>query len=971
MQVLGAVGVTVDGDTRTISSRSQRVVLSMLAARPNLDVPVDLLVDALWPETPPRTAVSSLRTYVSRLRGMLGQALVGTPGSYRLTIEELDLDLLCFERLLDDAATAAPAVALDLIEDAVALWRGSPFGDVGDVDPIRAVTARLEERWVTAREDRAVALLSCGRASDAVAATEELIADHPLRERVWVTLIEALTQTARPTEALRAYQRAVDALADAGLEPTAELRRAETVALASETDTPARRTVALPPSSFVDRPRDRAELARLTASWPIVTLVGPGGVGKTRLARTVAADIEHRFAAGVRVIELAGVDDAVQVAAVVADKLGLVVGPDGPFAALESVGDLDLLVMIDNCEHVIDAVARLVVHLTSGGRRLRILATSREPLAVDGEQRWPVDPLPVSGSDSGVQLFIERVRSARPAYSPNNEELALIAEIVERLDGLPLAIEMAAAAAGTMPVTKLHQRLEDELELPALKRRDLDERQRTLKALLDWSLRLLDDEARSMFRSLSVFAGAVTEDDVAHVSGHGRPLEALCRLVDHSLVQVDTTGDESHFGMLRTVRQRAREAASEDLDSLRRRHAGWLLEAVTSADRRLRSPDERVAHDRLERLLDDARVAVGWARDHDATLSVQLTGRMYLYGQTRLRDEVLGWAAETVDAAPEALSGPDGELALAAAAHRAINSGDLDRARRLVERAVGLNSAAAHPLVFEILSDVHLFAGNTEGAREAARSGLVSASDVGDPHGIVVCLTNLVLADAYAGDHQAAARTAEAFTAPAELAPSDRGWLHYVEGERMLDLDSESALTALNQAATSADAVGNGYLATLARVSYASLLSRTGDPAVASGPFAELVAHWRTHGDRTHLLTTLRNLVVLLDRLRMPEQAAELLGAVLGDAVAPTFGTERRMLEAVLDRLERTLGSPELGRRMAAGRDRTVDDAARLAQQWLEESTVIIGSTTGSPPEPGPHLRRSPAAAPGSEDPGW
>ncbi len=939
MQVLGTVAVTVDDVTTVISSPSQRVVLSVLAARAGRDVPTDLLVDALWPEAPPRTAVSSLRTYVSRLRGLLGDALVGTPGGYRLALEEALLDLAHFERLLDDAATSSPARALERIDEALATWRGPPFGDVGDVEPVRPVTARLEERWVTAREDRSAALLACGRPAEAVATAEELVADHPLRERTWTVLVEALAATGRPTEALRAYQRAVEALAEAGLEPTSELRRAEAMALEGEVGAPARRRVVLPASSFVGRDRDREELARLSAAWPLVTLTGPGGVGKTRLARTVAADIEHRFSAGVRSIELAGVDDGGQVAAVVADGLGLVVGAEGPVSALDAVGDLDVLVLLDNCEHVVGAVADLVARLAAGGRRLRVIATSREPLAVDGEQLWPVGPLPVTGPASGVQLFVDRVRAARPDFTPDEAALDLVAGIVERLDGLPLAIEMAAAAAGAMPLPMLHDRLEGELELPPLKRRDLDERQRTLKALLDWSLRLLDDDARAMFGSLAVFAGPVTAGDVAHVSGVASPFEVLCRLVDLSLLQVDVTGEEPHFRMLRTVRQRACDAAGADLEVLRTRHAAWLLDAVTDADRRLRGPDERRAHDRLERLLDDARTAVAWAREHDQVCAVRLVGRLFLYAQSRLRDEVLGWAAEVVEHAPASLSGTEGELALAAAAQRAINGGDLERARRLIDRAVDLNDSTADPLVYELLSDVLLFGGDTAPAREAGRIGLATASAAGDAHGVVACLAGVVLADAYAGEHQSAARAMAEFAAPPELAPSDRAWLHYVEGERLLDLDPEPALAALHRAVAAADEVGNAYLAAVARVSYASVLSRTGDPSAARAPFAELIAHWRAHGDRTHLLTTLRNLVTVLDRLHMAERAAELLGAVLDDAVAPSFGAERAMLEHLLDLQERTLGPAELARRMDAGRARSIDEAARLAQAWLDEPT--------------------------------
>lgn len=934
IHVLGTVGMVVDDRPEAVTSRSQRTVLGVLAARAGTAVTTDVLVDALWPDAPPRTAVSSLRTYVSRLRRVLGDAIASTPGGYRLDIDDDDdLDLLRFEDLLDRATGAPPSVALDLLEDALDLWRGPPFGDVGDVHCIRPVCARLDERRLAAQEERAAVLLAVGRPQDAVAAAEELLAHHPLRERLWTVLVEALAAAARPTEALRAYQRAIDALADAGLEPTAELRRAEASVLVEDAPAPPRRAVAVPASSFIGRDDDRAALSRLLRERHIVTLVGPGGVGKTRLARTVAADDEHRFTGGARMVELAGIDDPEHVPGAICSDLGLTVDARGPMAALTDVGDLHVLVVVDNCEHVIDAAATAIGCLVSGNSRLRVIATSREPLALDGEQLWPVAPL--RAETDAVQLFIDRARSVRPGFRPSAADRDTIVEVVTHLDGLPLAVEMAAASLRILPLPELARRLTSEVDPPGLERRDVDERHRSLKALVDWSVRLLDDEARDVFSSLPVFAGWVTAEDVATVCGQPSPFDALCRLVDRSLLVVDTSADTAAFRMLRTVRRSAGAPAALEDGALRARHAAWLLDAVSEADQQLRTPDEVVGHRRIERLIDDARAAMAWSRQHDPDRAVLLAGRLYLFAQSRLRDEMLGWAEDVVRDRGDELHGPGTDLALTAAAQRAVIRGDLARARALVERAVALGGPAPDPLALEVLSDVQLFSGELEAARQTSERGLRVASAADDPYGIAVSVANLVLANAHLGDHATAAEVLEQARSIPELAPSAAAWLSYIDGERLLDRQPRHALAALDEAMALADSVGNRYVAAVARVSSASLLSRTGDPADARAPFEELIAHWRSHGDRTHLLTTLRNLVTLLDRLGMPEQAAELLGAVLGDAVAPTYGSERDLLEHAATRLREQLGPAETERRSAMGRDRPIDVTAALAQRWL------------------------------------
>ena len=931
--MLGAVDVVVDGDAVEISSRSQRTVLAVLAARPGIVVPADVLVDAIWADEPPPSAAGSLRTYVSRLRRIVGDAIVGVAGGYRLDVTPQQLDVLELEQLLDEASRLPPARALRALDEAVALWRGPPFGDVSDLEVVRAAAARLQERFASGLELRATMLHAVGRPAEAVAAAEELTNDEPLREAGWRVLIAALAADGRQADALRAFQRATAALAEAGLEPSAALRSAEAAALDADTPAPRRihRPLTVPLSSFVGRDQDRTRLAELLVDERLVTVVGPGGVGKTRLARTVGADLGERFGAGVQLVELAGVDDPSRLADVLAGELGLTVGPEGARTALRHAGDADLLLIVDNCEHLVDAAADVVALLLSGGTRLRILATSREPLAIDGEQLWPLDCLPSGGV--AEQLFLDRARAVRPGLGSSPEEAATVTDIVQRLDGLPLALEMAAAALRVLPLRELAARVVAQGALPAARRRDLDERHRTLGALLAWSVQLLDDEERALLRSMAVFAGWVGAEDVARVTGHPDPLDTLSRLAERSLLSTDPEADAARFRMLRTVRSAAAQldVPSPDLD---RRHAEWIAEELTAADQRLRGVDELDAHHRIEGLLDDVRTALSWSMQHDVALAIRISARSFLFGQSRLRDELVAWSADLVDRHGDDLTGEDGALVLTAAAHRAVLHGDLAAADHLARRA-----AAATPipnaLALEVLSDVEMFLGRLQEARRTASAALEPAQRSGDMHGVVICLANVVLTSAYTGDHAGAEAALEKAPADDLLAPSDRAWLRYLDGERLLDRDPDRALAALDEAVAIADTVGNRYLSALARVSSASLRARTGDPHAAGPAFARLLEHWRSIGDRTHLLTTLRNLVVLFERLDAPQAAAELLGSVLDDSLAPSYGDERRMLDDLQARLGAALGPGQLDQRIATGRERSVDEAARAALQWL------------------------------------
>ncbi len=941
LRVLGPVAVGPGGAESpeaaapVLGSRSQRLVLAVLAARVGETVSADVLVDALWGDSPPRTAAQTLRTYVSRLRGVLGEAVAIRPGGYALALSPVEVDAGRFEALVGEAGAARPEVAVALLEEALALWRGTAFGDLADVEPLRGVARRLEELRLSAEEDHAGALLRDGQAARAAAAAEALVSSHPLREGAWAVLVESLAAADRAPEALRAYQRAAAALADAGLVPSARLRQAEMAALAGPAPPVlAPRPFPVPASSLVGRDADLETLERMLGTARLVTLCGPGGVGKTRLALAVADRIAGRHRWGARLLPLASVEDPAAVPGAVVDALGLSVEGGSPEAALAQVGALDLLVVLDNCEHLIAEAARLAEAILTGGGRARVLATSRERLGIGGEHVWTVAPLALAGEDPAARrLFLERARAVRPGLDAGEANLAVVDRIVRRLDGLPLAIEMAAAPAATLPLPELAERLDD-LDRLASPRRGGEARHRTLAGVVEWSEALLDHDDRDLLAELSVFAGAVDEADVAAVTGRASPLDALCRLADRSLLVADTSGARARFGMLATIRDHAlrRLAASGRAEVLARRHAEHVVMAATAADRGLRTTAEADAAARLDGLTDELRAAHRWARSADLPLAVGLSAALHLFAQSRLRDEPLAWAVALVDD----LGGePGSSVVLASAAQRSVIAGDLPRARALAERGASVAESAGEALhALEVLADVHVFAGRLDDSSEVGRRMLAAADEGEDSHLVVAAIANIAAAAAYAGRfEEAEGALRRSWAAP--LAPSDEGWLAYVEGEVVLDRDPGRALPLLDRAVALADSVGNRYLGGVARVSACSLRARVGDPGEAIGAFAAVIDHWRREGARMHQLTTLRNLVVLLARIGSVRQATELLGAVGNDTVAPTFGEDAARLAAVRRGAFEALGPDEARRCLDAGAALTLDDAALSALAWL------------------------------------
>ena len=633
----GPVRYRILGSTRAEDERGAvvalggarlRALLAALALHPGRIVPFGTLIDEVWADEPPQDAPAALQALVGRLRRIVGKdAIVSDPGGYRLAATRDDVDLFVFERLVRQGTAAlergeATAAARDLGE-ALALWRGPALADLPD----RSAAARPEALRQEATRARVEADLLLGRAADAVPELKELTATHPYDEPLHALLIRALRDTGRGADALAAYETARRALADGlGTDPGPELRALHGELLKSPAPAqpthPARQSERdgnLRPrlTSFVGREPEIAAIRSEVHRARLVTLTGPGGSGKTRLAEEAAAGLPQAW-----LVELARLDRPEAVPGAVVSALGLretvlmttelAVPQDDPVALLiEYCAARSRLLILDNCEHVIGAAADLAETLLTRCPGLTILATSREPLGVPGESVRPVEPLV---PDQAHRLFAERAAAVHPDAETVLQDTEAVTEICRRLDGLPLAIELAAARLRLLTPRQIADRLDDRFRLLTSGSRTVLPRQQTLRAVVDWSWDLLDEHERTLLREVSVFAGGW---DLAAAESvcTGPAADLIGALVDKSLI-VATPG-EAHDGMryrmLETIHEYAVERAAETpllRTAAERRHRSWVRALVEQAEPLLRSGAQLPWIARLETELDNFRAAL-------------------------------------------------------------------------------------------------------------------------------------------------------------------------------------------------------------------------------------------------------------------------------------------------------------------------------------------------------------------------
>jgi predicted ATPase/DNA-binding SARP family transcriptional activator len=632
------------GGEMPVRGTKLRALLTLLLVARGSPVPQQRLVEALWGSDPPGNPVNALQAQVSQLRKLLGStAIQATAGGYVISLGSGQLDVEVFEQLVEQALEAAdhgrPGDALEMLERAEALWRGAPLAEVDEPDVVAPERIRLEELHLSAIEARLRAAVDCGRHRDVVPELESLVAAHPLREGLWELLMLALYRCGRQADALHAFQQARDALVEQlGLEPGPALVTLEAAILAhDEALSPAvasrQGNVGDPVAALIGRHRDLTMATDLLRTSRLVTIVGPGGAGKTRLAVEVART--NPPTGGAWFVPLEAVSDHAAVLPALASSLGLRDDDrrTGPAAMVDRVMDHlatpPALVVLDNCEHLLTTVAATAEQLLTRCPGLRILATSREAIGVPGEVLLPLGPL---DEESAAELFIQRAVAVRPDLLLDDDAQTAVAEICRRLDGLPLAIELAAARSRSLPLAQIAERLADRFRLLTGGARTALPRQQALRAVVDWSYELLLDEERLLFARIAVFTGdfdldaaeSVCADDTLRIED---VVDLLDRLVEKSLLLAQPTTTTPRYRMLQTLWHYARERLvdSGDADQRRRRHARHYLEVASSAEPGLRSGEALAVRDRLLRDLENLWAALEWfVEDGDATAAARL-----------------------------------------------------------------------------------------------------------------------------------------------------------------------------------------------------------------------------------------------------------------------------------------------------------------------------------------------------------
>ena len=641
-RLLGRLEVDADGVDLTPVRPKQRALLALLLLRAGEVVAIDELVEGLWGPRPPDTAQKALHGHISALRKRLGAERIETrPPGYRLRLAADDeLDAHRFEQVVAAAQTDGPSTRSRKLREVLALFRGEPLSDFRYEEFAAPEAVRLEELRLTVVEEQVEAELELGRHAEIVPQLERLVVEHPLRERMRAQLMLALYRTGRQADALQAFQEARTRLVDElGLDPGPELQRLEQQILNHDSELAAPRALSaranLPrqPTPLIGRERELEEVTDLLRRPDVrlVTLTGTGGTGKTRLAVQAAAALVDTFADGVVFVGLASLQDPDLVLPTAAQALGVGAMSGETLAEdlARALPNRELLLVLDNFEHLL-AAAPSVADMAATADGVKLLVTSRAPLRLSAEHVYPVSPLatPAGVEDverllqcESVALFETRAQAVRPDFAVTAANAGAVADVCRALDGLPLSIELAASRVGALPPAAMRRRLDHALELLVGGARDAPERQRTLRATIDWSYELLEQAEQRLFVRLAVFAGGCTIEAAQDVCGDDHEIvDGLASLTDKGLVRLEGSDEEPRFTMLETIREYALERLEDsgEAPGRRRRHADYFFALAEEAEPNLIGPGSDAEWlDRLERDNANLRAALDWLEASD------------------------------------------------------------------------------------------------------------------------------------------------------------------------------------------------------------------------------------------------------------------------------------------------------------------------------------------------------------------
>ena len=985
--MLGSVDVFGEAGPVPLGGPRQRLLLATLLAERRQVVSLDRLSEALWGENPPPTARATLQTSISKLRrlvagdaGDAGVTLRSRPPGYLLEVpldavdaDRFELDLIAARRASGDR----PEEAIALFDRALGLWVGSAFAGFEHLPWAQPEAIRLEELRLQALEDRNQARLAQGDEGAVISELEGLTRAHPLRERLWCLLMAALHRNGRQAESLRVAEEFRRHLReDLGLDPSpafVDLERIVVGVPRPERGHPAAATPSRHPSAAIVGPlvgRDTAlsEVEDAVGRARLVTLTGPGGVGKSTLATEVARRLAPSFKDGVHLVELAPVADPAAVVAAVAQTVQAERRSERSLtdAIVEVLGPQELLLVVDNCEHVIGSVGELVGELIRWCPLVTVLATSREPIGMAGEVVRLVAPLDVPMDPSGplsdiastaaVEVFVARATDASPAFELTEDTATAVAELCIQLDGLPLALELAAARMASMTPRQLVDRLTERFALLG-SGHGRAERHRSLLDVVQWSFGLLDATERALFTRLSVFAGGFDLDAAERTCGGGeiateRVAALLGSLVDKSLVVAAHAGEQFRYSQLETLRQFGAERLAEQADGplVHRGHLATFVEMSVTGAIALEGPDEREWAVRLDRDTDNLRSALTTAISvGDADSALRIVVSMSEAGFRAIRYEVVDWA-EAVAAMDSASDHPLRPTALAVVGYGAFVRGELDRAVAIADQAIELRDrlgVESCGLPERVLGNALFYQGRNEAAVEwitrmvdvariSGRTGRlahalymqsVAQTSIGDPGGGAQLAEEAVLASVTAGSATAMSQAT------------------YAAGLAAAHTSPEEALRLLEESAQLADSVGNTWMRSFARTEAMWLRARRGDVDEALIGYREVVGTWFRGGDWANQWLSLRHVAGILATTGRDEEAALLSGAVqaAGAAAALPFAPLDADELAELTRdLARRLGEDALAAAGRRGASMRADAAVALALGTIDS---LLSST--------------------------
>jgi len=910
-RILGPVEVELEGGPPlSVKGKKPRALLALLILRRNEPVPTELLIEDLWGDKAPATAANTLQVYVSQLRKIVSDRLTREGSAYRLRIDPDELDAERFQQLAEDGDAALRRrsfrEAAELLAEALALWRGPALADLRYESFAQGETVRLEELRLVANENRIEADLGLGRHDQVIGELEALIAQQPLRERLRSLHMLALYRAGRQADALEAYQAARQTLLDElGLEPGPELRDLEQAILRQE-ETLSRRplpqsNVPVPASTLVGRRRELEEVTNaLRGPTRVLTLTGPGGSGKTRLAIEAARALAEELADGAFFVALDAIRDPALLLPTIAEAVAVRESGDKSLAEslAERLSGRQTLLVMDNFEQLAEAAPALSETLEAAPG-LSFLVTSRSALRISGEQEYPLDPLDLQDA---VALFVERAQGADPRFSLTDENTAAVEEICGRLDGLPLAVELAAARTKLLPPDAMLALLDERLDLLSRGARNLPERHRALRETVAWSYDLLGPDEKTLFVQLSVFGGGFTLESAVAVCDAS--LDGVATLLDDSLLE----RDGPRFKMLETIREYALErlAAEQEADHVRRRHAEHFLKLAESDP----VPEQAAWLARMDAERDNFREALAWSLDtREASLGLRLAAALWEFWWVRGHlAEGRGWLHEALTrgrSAPPELRA----RALHAAGSLATRQGDYEAAAALFEESLAiweeLDDAAGTARSLLSIGTVAAEQGDQERAIDLSERAAELYDESGDQRGHALAISNLGGIALERGEYAKAA----------SLSERAYGLFETLE-------DSEGMAFAL---------VNQGFAALSQKQHERAIeLLRQALRRLAELEFRDVIGY------------CFEGLAAVLAFTRRPEEAARLLGAAealresLGVGLAPAEQTTHdETVEAVRGALDeqRFTGAWRHGREMA------LDDAIAYA---LEEETARI-----------------------------